>query len=80
MDGIELPRRGRQVLPDTVRMTIAGLADVDNALAAVNKGHIFRFLAKFCDIETLARALTAGIKQYRLVRMENNFLGRSLKG
>lgn len=80
MDGIALLRRVREVSPDTVRMILTGFADVDNAMAAVNEGHVFRFLTKPCDIETLARALAAGIKQYRLVRTEKDFLDRTLKG
>jgi response regulator RpfG family c-di-GMP phosphodiesterase len=80
MDGIELLKRVTEAWPDTVRIMLTGFADVDNAIAAVNEGHVFRFLTKPCGIETLARALAEAIKQYRLVRTEKDFLDQTLKG
>jgi response regulator RpfG family c-di-GMP phosphodiesterase len=80
MDGIQFLKKVREVSPDTVRIMLTGFADVDNAMAAVNEGHVFRFLTKPCEIETLARALAEAIKQYRLVRTERDFLDQTLKG
>lgn len=80
MDGIALLKKVKEASPDTVRIILTGFADVDNAIAAVNEGHVFRFLTKPCDIETLARALAEAIKQYRLVRTEKDFLDQTLKG
>ncbi|MFH1418843.1 MAG: HD domain-containing phosphohydrolase, partial [Planctomycetota bacterium] len=47
---------------------------------AVNEGSIFRFLTKPCPPEHLAKALTAGIEQYRLITAEKELLGKTLRG
>jgi len=56
--------------PDTVRMLLTGHTDLDAAIAAVNEGNIFRFLAKPCKREELVNALNLGLVQYRSVTAE----------
>jgi response regulator RpfG family c-di-GMP phosphodiesterase len=80
MSGVELLGRVKAAAPDTVRLMLTGFADVDNAIAAVNEGNIVRFLTKPCAMETLARALVDGIKQYRLVTAERELLEKTLAG
>jgi len=59
---------------------LTGYADVQTALSAVNEGNIFRFLTKPCSKETLAGALTEGLKQYRLITAEKELLEKTLAG
>ncbi len=80
MNGIEFLLKVRENFPDTVRIMLTGYADMETAIEAVNEGNIFRFLTKPCTAETLASALTAGIKQYRLVTAERELLNKTLKG
>jgi response regulator RpfG family c-di-GMP phosphodiesterase len=80
MDGVEFLSRASTQAPDTVRVMLTGYADVQNAMAAVNEGRIFRFLAKPCDPVELAKALAAGVKQYRLVTAEKQLLEQTLMG
>jgi len=80
MDGIQFLARVRESFPETVRMMLTGQADLDAAMDAVNEGDIFRFLAKPCPVETLSKALNAGIEQYRLVRAEKELLENTLRG
>ena len=80
MDGIQFLKAVRRKAPATVRMMLTGNADQQTAVEAVNEGSIFRFLTKPCPPETLARALTAGIEQYRLVTAEKELLGKTLQG
>jgi len=47
---------------------------------AVNEGHIFRFLTKPCPPEVLAKSLTAGVQQYRLIVAEKELLEKTLSG
>ena len=49
-------------------------------MQAVNEGSIFRFLTKPCSKEAMARTLTAGLVQYRLVTAEKELLERTLSG
>src|SRR5207237_4048082 len=72
--------RVRQLAPDTVRIMLTGNSDQQTAITAVNAGHIYRFLTKPCQPQTLARALTAGLQEYRLIRAERDLLEQTLPG
>jgi CheY-like chemotaxis protein len=80
MDGVQFLSRVRTVSGDSVRIALTGYADVQTASNAVNEGAIFRFLTKPCEKEVLAKALTAGIVQYRLVVSEKDLLEKTLRG
>ncbi len=80
MDGVELLRRVRETVPDTVRMMLTGNADQQTAIDAVNEGHIFRFITKPCPPEVFARMIEAGLEQYRLVTAERELLSKTLAG
>ena len=80
MNGVELLTRIRHLAPETVRMMLTGNSDQQTALLAVNDGHIFRFLTKPCPAFEFAKALDAGLAQYRLVVAERELLTRTLSG
>lgn len=80
MDGVQFLSRVRELSPDTVRIMLTGNADLDAAVHAVNEGNIFRFLTKPCPSEMLAKAIQAGIDQYRLVTAERELLEKTLNG
>lgn len=80
MDGVQFLAAAKQRSPDSVRMMLTGCADQRTAAEAVNEGSIFRFLTKPCSPETLASALTAALKQYRLVTAERELLEHTLSG
>src|SRR5918911_2964995 len=80
MDGVAFLSRVRQRSPDTVRVLLTGQADLDAAIAAVNEGHIFRFLSKPCAQPVLFQALAAAEEQYRLITAERVLLEQTLYG
>ncbi|MGD0653968.1 MAG: HD domain-containing phosphohydrolase [Thermoguttaceae bacterium] len=80
MNGIQLLVKAKEIAPHTVRMMLTGNADQQTALDAVNEGHIFRFMTKPCPPEVFAKALEAGIAQYRLVTAEHELLSQTLSG
>lgn len=80
MNGVEFFGRVKTIAPDTVRMMLTGYAEVKTAIDAVNEGSIFRFLTKPSSKDVLARALTAGLMQYRLVIAERELLEKTLSG
>ncbi|MFP4038001.1 MAG: HD domain-containing phosphohydrolase [Desulfobacteraceae bacterium] len=80
MDGVRFLSRVLEMAPDSVRMVLTGYADLPSAIQAVNEGHVFRFLTKPCDQETLSRVLRLGIQQYRLVTAEKELLQKTLQG
>ena len=61
MSGSQLLARVRKEYPDTIRIVLTGLASVEAATRAVNKGAIYRFLMKPCNgldlLITIRRAL-----------------------
>lgn len=67
MNGVEFLSEALAAAPDTVRMMLTGYVELENAMNAVNKGHVFRFLAKPCSTDLLRKSLDEGIEQYQLV-------------
>ncbi len=80
MDGVQFLSKVREKTENTVRIMLTGNADQETAMSAVNEGHIFRFLTKPCPPEALARSLSAGIQQYRLIMAEKELLEKTLSG
>ncbi len=80
MDGATVLTRARAVQPDTVRVLLTGQADMEDAVAAVNDGNIFRFLIKPCPRPVLVRALTDAVDQHRMITAERVLLERTLRG
>lgn len=80
MNGIEFLRQATERWPDTVRLMLTGNADQHTAVEAVNHGHVFRFLNKPCEPDSLINALEATLRQYQLVTAERDLLERTLSG
>ncbi len=80
MDGVQLLATVKKRAPESVRIMLTGISDQQTAMEAVNEGGIFRFLTKPCPPETLAKALTAAIEQYRLITAEKELLEKTLRG
>jgi hypothetical protein len=53
---------------------------VDSAIAAVNRGQVFRFLTKPCPPEELAATLETAVAQHRLLTVERVLLEQTLVG
>ncbi len=80
MNGVELMARAAAEWPDTVRILLTGEADTKAAIAAVNEGHIFRFLTKPCPLSSLSNTLLAAVRQYNTVVAEKVLLEKTLNG
>lgn len=80
MNGTELLTRIRAEYPDTVRMILSGQADLESTIAAINDGHVFRFLTKPCHEDALRRAVNAGLEQYELITARKELLEKTLQG
>jgi DNA-binding NtrC family response regulator len=58
MNGIELAARVKQLRPTTVRILMTGNVTADAAMNGINKGGVFKFVAKpfvLCELETAVR-------------------------
>lgn len=80
MDGITFLMEAQKAAPESVRIMLTGNADQQTAIAAINRGSIFRFLNKPCSPDNLTAAINAGIQQYRLITAEKELLEKTLKG
>jgi CheY-like chemotaxis protein len=80
MSGVEFLTRVRKEAPDAVRMILSGQSDLGATIAAVNEGHIYRFLCKPCTPEQLLASIADGIEQHRLRTMEKVLLEQTLSG
>ena len=80
MTGAEFLAVARTEFPDTVRILLTGQSDLDDAIAAVNEGNIFRFLNKPCPPEVLMPALADATEHYRLIQAERELLEGTVRG
>lgn len=66
--GVELLKSIRAGHPQAIRMLFTGYADLDSVIAAINQGHIFRFLKKPWQPQELEDAVREAAAEYdRLV-------------
>jgi C4-dicarboxylate-specific signal transduction histidine kinase len=78
MDGAEFLRRSRDTAPEAVRVLLTGHASLEGAIAAVNEGHVFRFLMKPCPPEVLVGAVEAAAAEGRAVASERQGLQEAI--
>jgi len=78
MKGSEFLAEVNKLNPDIIRIMLTGYANISNAIDAVNKGHIFRFLTKPCDTTTLVYTINEGLRQHRLINSEKELLEKTL--
>lgn len=62
--GVELLAQVRQGHPQAVRMLFTGYSDLDSIIAAINQGHIFRFLKKPWQPVDLEEAVREAALEY----------------
>ncbi len=68
MDGAQLLELVHQRWPSTVRLLLTGHAEMDSAIAAINRGRIFRYLSKPWDDTELRAAVGQGLAMRALER------------
>ncbi len=78
MDGISFLAEVRRRDPETVRILLTGNADLGSAIAAVNRGHVFRFLEKPCPTPDILSAVEDSLTQYRRITADQLLLRREL--
>jgi response regulator RpfG family c-di-GMP phosphodiesterase len=62
--GVELLTKIRQRHPHAVRMLFTGYAEIDSIIAAINQGHVYRFLKKPWQPEELEAAVREAAAEY----------------
>jgi len=68
MCGVEFLRLVRERWPDTVRIMLTAYGDLATTTAAINAGHVYRYLVKPWDNEELRAVLRDSVRFYELHR------------
>ncbi len=66
MSGIDLCERVQKTHPDIVRMLVTAYSDLQAAIAAINRGHVSRYLNKPWNAEELLATIRDAVERYRL--------------
>lgn len=72
-NGVELLKYVRQHHPGIVRLLTTAYSDLDDAIEAINRGEIYRYIQKPWHVESL-QAEVAGAMHYFLLRRERDLL------
>jgi response regulator RpfG family c-di-GMP phosphodiesterase len=76
-DGVAFLQQAKALQPDSVRMILSGYADVSAVVDAVNKGEIFKFVAKPWNDDELTLTIAQSLDHWRLLK-HNRELAREL--
>jgi response regulator RpfG family c-di-GMP phosphodiesterase len=80
MNGIDFLAQSRSISPDTTRILLTGVPELEMAIDSVNRGNLFRFLMKPCPTELFIASVKDGIRQYQLITAERELLSKTLYG
>lgn len=72
--GVQLLDRVKTRYPQIVRLLTTAYANLDDAVGAVNRGEIFRYILKPWNIETLRDDLNTALDLYHRQRLEQDLL------
>ncbi|WP_320152035.1 response regulator [uncultured Tolumonas sp.] len=73
MDGVELLTAIKTLQPDAVRLIISGYADLNALINAINRAHIYRFVAKPWNDYELVATIGQALRHRQLI-LENQRL------
>ena len=62
--GVEMLQRVKNHFPAAVRMLFTGYSDIKSVVAAINQGHVYRYLSKPWQPEDLVAAVTDAAVEY----------------
>ncbi len=74
--GLDLLSKMKARYPHIVRMVITGKADLNAVIAAINDGHIYRFVLKPWDNEELCLSVRLALEQAKLLSENRKLVGR----
>jgi diguanylate cyclase (GGDEF)-like protein len=65
MNGLELLHKVKARSPDTVRLVLSGFTDVEQLIACINTGEIYRYLTKSFDLDSFKQTIHEAIEVYQ---------------
>ncbi len=76
--GVDLLKHARVHYPNIVRVLTTAFTNLDDAIEAVNRGEIFRYITKPWDIRSLKAELISGLSFYHVARERDLLLREKL--
>jgi response regulator RpfG family c-di-GMP phosphodiesterase len=67
ISGLELLSQARQLRPNSTRILITGVLELETVVEAINKGEIFRFIVKPWLREEFLATMNNGVQRYELI-------------
>ncbi len=61
MTGVELLRRAKYIVPNTMRLLLTGYSDLDSTLGSINEGEVFRFINKPWDADAIKATVASAV-------------------
>jgi two-component system NtrC family sensor kinase len=74
MNGVEFLKSVYDRWPETVRIVLSGYADASAIVAAINEGHIYRFIPKPWNDEELRVTIQNCVERYFLLKKNSELL------
>ena len=68
MTGTEFLAKVKERYPDVIRISLTGYTDVDSITDSINKGHIYKFLLKPWNDQSLKLEIKQALDQYDLIK------------
>jgi len=78
LNGLELLQELRELQPDTIRIVLTGVIDIETVMSAINKAGAFRFIPKPWDDDQLLDNIREGLK-FRDILLENRILAETVR-
>lgn len=73
-DGVSLLTECKVRYPHVIRLLTTAYTEIDDAIAAVNSGEVWRYITKPWDLPALRRQLAEAVDQYRELRWQRALL------
>jgi signal transduction histidine kinase len=64
--GVEFLAESIQTHPNAIRILLTGYTDIDSVIAAINSGHIYRYVTKPWDPVDLANAVDKAVERFEI--------------
>ncbi len=68
MDGTQFLAKVKEGYPDAIRIILTGYTDVDSITESINKGHVYKFLLKPWNDQSLKLEIKQALEQYNLIQ------------
>lgn len=78
LSGAEVLAQARELAPHAERIMITGYSEPEDIMAAINQGHVYRYILKPWANEELRIAIIQGVERY-LLKQENRTLLSALE-